>query len=598
MQNSCDPVAMANDLEPNHATSTNTAEITPKANPLGSAFDGSGTLVSNISADEDQCASEASSNTNVSTFLWRVSKRKWGIAFAVILGLCILGGGFWLGWYFGEKKTTSKSRMNEFKSMNISEDTSINPADGLSPAPSVSLRMAPTDNNSTIPISITSTTAPTKSPTVTSVDLPSDAPTVSSTTTPTIPPTMRPTTSPTASPTMPRTEADIEVTYIPGNLTRIQNNLLLSEGLQSRIIAQSGDPVIYDNGSISEGDFHTLPDAGATFPDSRPWNVGGWIYVSNSEAKNETEGGVGAITFDKSGSVIDYKMVLENTYMNCGGGRTPWNTWVSCEEVEFTGQIYQVDPTGERPPEVMTLGSAGGRWESFAYDIRDKNRPHFFSTEDHNKGCTRRFTPDVTHWGGDEWKMLHETGVIDYLLITPNEERTGGTFEWTDDIEAAKNNARSFYPQSEGIDIQDGIMYIVCKKVQQLFIFDLDQMNFSNVSTVSGLFDGGPDQMQHIIGEEGGLLYFTEEGGKDAGVHARDQFGKFFTIFESPFLMDETTGLSFSPSGEHLYIAYQENGLLFEVTREDGLPFNAKSLDVKYHNSISSRRLNSQWIGM
>ena len=186
----------------------------------------------------------------------------------------------------------------------------------------------------------------------------------------------------------------------------------------------------------------------------------------------------------------------------------------------FAGQIYQVDPSGERPSESISLGRAGGRWESFAYDIRDKDKPRFFATEDHNKGCTRRFTPNITHWGVDEWKMLQEEGVVDYLFVNPNIERTGGTFEWTDDLNAAKNNARTFYPQSEGIDIQDGKMYIVSKKIQQLFVFDLDQMTFNNMSTVSGLFDGSPDQMQRILGNKGGLLYFTEEGGVDAGVHA------------------------------------------------------------------------------
>jgi len=355
--------------------------------------------------------------------------------------------------------------------------------------------------------------------------------------------------------------------------------------------------VALDDGTVSEVRFHTLPDAGATFPDTRLWNRGGWIYVSNSEARNVTKGGVGAITFDKNGLVLDYKMVLENTHMNCGGGRTPWNTWVSCEEVEFYGQIYQVDPTGNRPSEVVTLGNEGGRWESFAYDIRNRNKPRFFATEDHNKGCTRRFTPNVTHWGGDEWKMLHEEGVVDYLYVYPNDERTGGTFEWIKNVKVAKQNAKRYYPQSEGIDIQDGIMYIVCKKIQQLFVFDLDAKTFHNVSTVSGLFDGDPDQMQRIIGKGSGLLYFTEEGGKDAGIHARDQLGRFYTILESPKYKDETTGLSFSPDGRRLYVAYQENGLLFEVTREDGYPFNAKSLDVKYHNVMSSRRLNSQWIG-
>jgi len=381
-------------------------------------------------------------------------------------------------------------------------------------------------------------------------------------------------------------------------LTRLQNKLLLSEGLEARIIAETGKRVKFDDGSSSNIKFHTRPDAGATFPDTRSWNDGGWIYTSNSEGKMATEGGVGAITFDRHGSVVKYDMVLKNTQMNCGGGRTPWNTWVSCEEVEFTGQIYQVDPTGERDPERMTLGSAGGRWESFAYDVRDKNKPRFFNTEDHNKGTTRRFTPTTTHWGGDEWKMLHEEGVIDYLFVNLNDKRTGGTFEWTDNLNAARNNARSFFPQSEGIDIQEGIMYIVCKKIQQLFVFDLDQMTYHNVSTVSGLFDGDPDQMQRIVGKKGGLLYFTEEGGENAGVHARDELGRFFTILESPFFNDETTGLSFSPNAKHMYIAYQETGILYDVTREDGLAFDAKSLDVKYHRSISSRRLNSQWIGM
>ena len=356
---------------------------------------------------------------------------------------------------------------------------------------------------------------------------PTDAPIVSTVmpvnnieppTDPPIESTKAPVTTP--SPTDARTDPLDKVTYKPGNLTRMQNKLLLSEGLEARIIAETGKRVKFDDGSSSNIEFHILPDAGAAFPDTRNWNSGGWIYVSNSEAKEANQGGVGAITFDRHGSVVQYDMVLKNTHVNCGGGRTPWNTWVSCEEVEFTGQIYQVDPTGQRDPERMTLGSAGGRWESFAFDIRDKSKPRFFATEDHKKGTVRRFTPTTTHWGGDEWKMLHEEGVIDYLFVNPNDERTGGTFEWTDNLNAAKNNARSFYPQSEGIDIHEGKMYVVCKKIQQLFIFDLDQMTYDNVSTVSGLFDGDPDQMQRILGKKGGLLYFTEEGGQDAGVHA------------------------------------------------------------------------------
>ena len=40
-------------------------------------------------------------------------------------------------------------------------------------------------------------------------------------------------------------------------------------------------------------------------------------------------GGVGALMFDVNGDVVQYKMLLKGTTRNCGGGQTPWNTWVS-----------------------------------------------------------------------------------------------------------------------------------------------------------------------------------------------------------------------------------------------------------------------------
>ena len=78
-------------------------------------------------------------------------------------------------------------------------------------------------------------------------------------------------------------------------------------------------------------------------------------------------------------------------------------------------------------------------------------------------------------------------------------------------------------------------------------------------------------------------LLSAEENGKDAGVHGKNKNGDYFTILESPVYHDEVTGLAFSPDGMHMILAYQENGILFDVTREDGLPFHAQGLDVQYH---------------
>jgi hypothetical protein len=138
--------------------------------------------------------------------------------------------------------------------------------------------------------------------------------------------------------------------------------------------------------------------------------------------------------------------------------------------------------------------------------------------------------------------------------------------------------------------VDGNLLYFVTKRLKVLFILDLDRMTYVSHSTNNGLFNGQPDQLVRMFDENSAiendtLLYFTEDGGRLAGVHARNLDGKYFSILESTQYTDETTGLSFSPDAKHLYVAYQDNGMLFDVTRTDGLPFHAKTLNVKYHNT-------------
>lgn len=255
---------------------------------------------------------------------------------------------------------------------------------------------------------------------------------------------------------------------------------------------------------------------------------------------------------------------------------------ISCEEFG-QGSVFQVDPFGTRPPEETTLGiMRTGAYESFAYDIRNENQPRFFVTEDAERGALRRFTTDDPNWD-DPWNILHSNGIIDYLLLSPIVGERGGTFSWTTNFQAGRANAQQYYQHTEGIDVSGNELFVVSKNQKELFILDLDAMTYEVQSTVSGVFDGMPDQMQRLVHEEYDLLYFCEEGGRENGIHARDTNGWFFTILESAELNDETTGLDFSPDGKHMYVAFQENGLIFDITREDGLPFHGRTLDVKYH---------------
>jgi hypothetical protein len=66
-------------------------------------------------------------------------------------------------------------------------------------------------------------------------------------------------------------------TYIPGDLSKVENGLLLSTGLTARIIATSGNRVTYtgSSGGQSSISFHAAPDAAAVFPDTSASNPNG-----------------------------------------------------------------------------------------------------------------------------------------------------------------------------------------------------------------------------------------------------------------------------------------------------------------------------------
>jgi Bacterial protein of unknown function (DUF839) len=376
------------------------------------------------------------------------------------------------------------------------------------------------------------------------------------------------------------TGAPSNVTFEPGVLVSSDDGLRLSKGLTARVFARSDEKVQYYNFSESLRSCHQTPDGAATFQDTRESNQGGWIYVSNSEENAETQyGGVGSFTFDTNGNLIDYRMVLEGSIGNCNGGTTPWGAWISCEERDG-GQIWQVDPTGVKPPGVITLGMDGGKFESYAHTPNGK---FHFVTEDDERGALRRFTPDSVDMSEvDPWNLLYGAGKTEFLILDPKAR----TFQWTTDEESARVNAELYYPGSEGIAIRGSMLFFVSKYLQTLYSLNLIKMVYTSQSTVHGGFEAQPDAIQ-TIQDNIALLYFTEDESTVAGVHARDHNNKYFTILEAPGYVDEeTTGLAFSPDHRHLYFTLQKAGVFFDVTRDDGRPFEAETLPVKHANRL------------
>jgi Bacterial protein of unknown function (DUF839) len=262
--------------------------------------------------------------------------------------------------------------------------------------------------------------------------------------------------------------------YIPGELTVFKEGLRLSTGLDVRKIAIKDQPVQYANGGKSSVNFHANPDGAAVFLKND--NSGNYFYVSNSEVG--ISGGVGSIEFDTNGNVLGYKRVLTGTDKNCGGGRSPYGTWLSCEEDETSGFVWEVSPNGDFTGRKTNLVPRGGNYESVAFHFDTVlQRNIYYITEDSSSGSLVQFTPSANFGTREE---MYSAGTHRFLRVDVG---NSGTFSWVLD----RNQATpQLYRNAEGIDIKDNFLYFVSKVDKALFILDLKEGTFTRESTNQG----------------------------------------------------------------------------------------------------------------
>jgi hypothetical protein len=173
--------------------------------------------------------------------------------------------------------------------------------------------------------------------------------------------------------------------------------------------------------------------------------------------------------------------------------------------------------------------------------------------------------------------LTKAAGVVrEYLVMHP----TSMTFSWSTDIEVARVSAAAHYPNSEGLSASDGTLYMTSKDLGTIFALDLDSLTYtaSNTSEAVPVGGGGVlqegDQLLQITDK---ILYIAENGGSNPGVYGRDlSTGEYFAVFEAfaeEYDDDDVTGISFSPDWKRMYACFEDAGIMFEIQREDGLPF-------------------------
>jgi secreted PhoX family phosphatase len=404
-----------------------------------------------------------------------------------------------------------------------------------------------------------------------------------------------------------------------GPLITDPNGLLsLPEGFSYSVVAQSGVTTL-ESGEPTPSD----PDGTAAFAGRR----GGSVLVNNHEVgggepnpvplipgyvyDESAGGGTTTIEVDRHGNRIREYVSLAGTHNNCAGGRTPWKTWLTCEETEAIlgqrhGYVFEVDPYDQRANRNPRPIKALGRYahESLVVDPRTGR---IYLTEDATapNGLLYRFTPPRSALplrDGSLKRLADDAGTLEAMraftrrgkhvpdLSVATEPGTKYRVEWVTvrDRDAATMSTRkqftddqisrsrklegmwwgddgayftaSFARNSDGSAAQhDGQVWFLDPKRGTLEL----KLHFAYTPEDQDNDPDGPDNI--TVSPFGGVILAEDGEGKQHLVGSTDRGDVFFFARNEDAEDSEFTGPTFSSDNRILFANIQTPGWVFAI---------------------------------
>ncbi|MDJ0702222.1 MAG: DUF839 domain-containing protein [Leptolyngbyaceae cyanobacterium MO_188.B28] len=392
-----------------------------------------------------------------------------------------------------------------------------------------------------------------------------------------------------------------------GPLQSDPNRLLdLPIGFQYRVLSKAGD--LMNDGSLLPG----AQDGMAAFINTQ----GDTVLIRNHELSTNArigvlaksrrrqydprgKGGATTMVISPDRRLIRQYASLAGTVRNCGGGATPWGSWISCEEDTSTppgsfskpisrphGYNFEIPITATGPVFPLPL-KAMGRFTHEAIAV-DPRTGIVYQTEDRGDGLLYRFIPDLPG-------ALHVGGKLEALRIQeyPQANTRRGfpvgqplAVDWVpiEDVDPAEDTVRregfnkgaAQFTRGEGICYSDGSLYFVCTTGGEEPFGQIWRYTPGQPPDLGGALElfVQPDDPSildfpdNLIMAPSGDLMVCEDGRGDQFVVGVTPNGEIYPFAHNALNQSEFAGICFSPDGRTMFLNIYSPGVTFAIWPE------------------------------